>query len=80
MFSAESGASKLALAALAQRLHAWGWPWIDAQVGNAHTASLGCIEIPRNDFCERVARLTREPGLMGTWNERFGGVAAAELA
>ena len=80
MFSAESGASKLGLAALAQRLHAWGWPWIDAQVGNAHTASLGCIEIPRSDFCERVAHLTREPGSMGTWSERFGGVAAAEVA
>ena len=41
MYSAESGASSLALAALALRLRDWGWPIIDAQVPNAHTRSLG---------------------------------------
>ena len=34
MFSAESGGSKVALAALAHRLREWGWPLIDAQVEN----------------------------------------------
>jgi leucyl/phenylalanyl-tRNA--protein transferase len=80
MFSHESGASKLALAALARCLNTWGWPWIDAQVGNAHTASLGCIEMARIDFCELVARWTREPDATGVWTERFGLLRAPELA
>ena len=41
MFSGESGGSKVALAALASRLHEWGWPLIDAQVENAHLMSMG---------------------------------------
>jgi leucyl/phenylalanyl-tRNA--protein transferase len=80
MFSVESGASKLALAALAHRLRGWGWPWIDAQVGNAHTASLGCGEMSRPDFCGQIARLTGEPGATGAWTERFGTLQAADLA
>src|SRR5690606_27857872 len=49
MFSTESGASSLALAALAMRLRDWGWPIIDAQVPNAHTRSLGVETWARGD-------------------------------
>ena len=80
MFSGESGGSKVALAALAQRLHGWGWPWIDAQVGNDHTASLGCLTMSRAEFCREVARLTAVPDRPRNWAERFGTLAASDLA
>jgi len=67
MFSAESGGSKLALAALAGLLRQWGWPLIDAQVANAHTLGLGAEEIPRERFLHEVARLTALPGRVGSW-------------
>lgn len=67
MFSAESGGSKLALMALAALLRQWGWPLIDAQVANAHTLSLGAVEIPREDYLREAARLAALPGRMGNW-------------
>jgi leucyl/phenylalanyl-tRNA--protein transferase len=80
MFSAESGGSKVALAALAARLHAWGWPLIDAQVENAHLMRLGAERLSRCDFTERLARLTLLPGIEGPWAVRFGERPAQELA
>src|SRR5690606_6797628 len=50
MFSARSGGSKVALAALARQLHAWGWPLLDAQVENPHLVSLGARRWPRERF------------------------------
>src|SRR3546814_516176 len=43
MFSAASGGSKVALAALAHRLRQWDWPLIDAQVENGHLLRLGAV-------------------------------------
>ncbi len=80
MFSAVSGGSKVALAALAHRLHEWGWPLIDAQVENAHLLSL-CAELwPRRDFLQAVAAQTQEPAEAGSWTSRFGALRASELA
>lgn len=67
MFSAHSGASKLALMVLAALLREWGYPLIDSQVANAHTLSLGAREIPRDDYLREVARLTALPGRAGRW-------------
>ncbi len=80
MFSARSGGSKVALAALARRLHGWGWPLIDAQVGNPHLDTLGARAWPRREFVELVQRLACEPGLPGDWGLHFGRVTASELA
>lgn len=80
MFSTESGGSKVALAALAHRLHEWGWPLIDAQVENAHLASLGAESWPRPDFLKHVAALTAHTGPPGPWIERFGTLPASVLA
>jgi leucyl/phenylalanyl-tRNA--protein transferase len=80
MFSAESGGSKVALAALARRLQDWGWPWIDAQVGNDHTAALGCTEVPRPEFCAIVARQCALPGRPGPWADAFGTLSASALS
>jgi leucyl/phenylalanyl-tRNA--protein transferase len=80
MFSARSGGSKVALAALALRLREWGWPLIDAQVGNPHLQTLGAEAWPRNDFLEAVRGLCAEPGTPGRWTDRFGSLPAARLA
>lgn len=80
MFSAVSGGSKAALAGLAARLHAWGWPLIDAQVENAHLRSLGAEALPRGEFLRRLAELAAAPGRPpGDWRAAFGVLPAAEL-
>jgi leucyl/phenylalanyl-tRNA--protein transferase len=80
MFSVESGGSRVALAALAARLYAWGWPLIDAQVENPHLMSLGGQRLARRDFVERLARLTAQPGIEGPWTARFGELHVPDLA
>lgn len=52
MFSHRENASKVALYALTRAALAWGIPFIDCQVANAHLASLGAREISRTLFCE----------------------------
>lgn len=80
MYSAESGGSKIALAALAHRLREWDWPLIDAQVENPHLLSLGAESWPRPEFLAQVAELTRLTGTMGSWTARFGAMEASALA
>ena len=81
MFSGESGASKVALAALAHRLAEWRWPLIDAQVENDHLLSLGAESWPRSRFVATVAGLCRSPGAAPeSWTERFGSFPASALA
>lgn len=72
MYSAESGASSLALAALAARLRSWGWPLVDAQVPNAHTRSLGVETWARDDYLRTLAGLRDLPAETGAWTQRFG--------
>lgn len=80
MYSGESGGSKIALAALAQRLRAWGWPLIDAQVENPHLQSLGAESWPRPGFLAQVAELTGLTEAVGDWTARFGVLEASALA
>lgn len=80
MFSAQTGGSKVALAALAERLHAWGWPLLDAQVENAHLLSLGAELWPRPRFLQAVAALVAQPGVTGSWTAVFGDSPARALA
>ncbi|MCW0458220.1 leucyl/phenylalanyl-tRNA--protein transferase [Xanthomonas sacchari] len=80
MFSARSGGSKVALAALARRLHGWGWPLIDAQVENDHLLSLGAERWPRARFLDTIAPLVAATAETAPWTLRFGTLAAAELA
>lgn len=54
MFAAERDASKVALAALVERLRAAGFLLFDAQVMNPHLASLGAVDIARDDYLERL--------------------------
>ena len=80
MFSAASGGSKVALAALARRLAGWSWPLIDAQVENPHLLSLGAERWPRNRFLAEVRVLVRQAAPGGSWTESFGSMTARELA
>lgn len=80
MFSGRSGGSKLALAALAHRLQEWGWPLIDAQIGNPHLLSLGAESWPRGRFLDRIHELVGQSEVPGSWTERFGELPAVALA
>lgn len=80
MFSAESGGSKVAIAALATTLREWGWPLIDAQVENPHLLALGAQRWPRGMFLERVRELVQIPEPVANWTARFGELPAAQLA
>ena len=80
MFSAESGGSKVALAGLALRLRGWGWPLIDAQVENPHLVRLGAQAWPRPEFVQTVRELVEATGTDGPWTDRFGTLAAGDLA
>jgi leucyl/phenylalanyl-tRNA--protein transferase len=80
MFSVESGGSKVALAALAQRLHGWGWPLIDAQIENPHLMTLGARYMHRTDFVAVVEHLVAMDEPAGSWTERFGQLRASTLA
>ena len=80
MYSGDSGGSKVALAALAHRLHGWGWPLLDAQVENPHLLSLGAELWPREQFLAQATRLAALPDPAARWTARFGELAAAELA
>lgn len=80
MFSAVSGASKVALAALGWRLSRWGWPVFDAQVGNPHLLRMGAEAWPRDRFLGLLARQVLQPGMPGSWQAAFGGIEAGALA
>lgn len=55
MFSTRTDASKLALAALVDRLRAWGFALFDTQFITPHLASLGAEEIPRSAYQAQLA-------------------------
>jgi leucyl/phenylalanyl-tRNA--protein transferase len=80
MFSAAGNGSKVALLALARALRDFGFPLLDAQVASPHLFTLGAVEIGRAAFSERVAALTAEKGLEGSWRDAFPRLAPAELA
>lgn len=80
MFSADPGGSKVALAALARRLHDWGWPLLDAQVHNDHLMRLGAQPWPRERFLKAIGPLVVAEQPAGSWGEVFGQIDASTLA
>lgn len=50
MFSKVSNASKVAFVFLVDYLRKHNYKFLDCQVYNDHLASLGCVEISRDDF------------------------------
>jgi len=68
MFSYESDASKVALAALASQLKAWHFDMLDAQVTTQHLISLGAKEMPRCTFLKRLEKALSFPTRKGKWD------------
>lgn len=56
MFHLRTDASKIAFATLVDRLRAGGFVLFDVQVMNDHLASLGCVEIRRAAYLDRLAK------------------------
>lgn len=80
MFSAVSGGSKVALAALAQRLAQWHWPLIDAQMENPHLRLLGAQPLPRAQFLQAISSLVAAQPEPAAFADAFGVVQARQLA
>lgn len=80
MFSARSGGSKVALAALALQLHRWGWPLLDAQVENAHLLGMGAELWPRAQFLSHIQPLIAETVITEHWTMHFNVTNASILA
>lgn len=67
MFFFRTDASKVALAALVERLKAWDFSMLDAQMITRHLLSLGAKEIPRRVFLKRLREAIRFPTKRGNW-------------
>ncbi len=59
MFHLRDDASKIAFCHLVDRLRAQRFDFLDVQVLNPHLASLGCVEVDRAEFLQRL-RTSRE--------------------
>jgi leucyl/phenylalanyl-tRNA--protein transferase len=71
MFSHETDASKLCLAALCRQLRQWDFALIDCQVTNPHLLSLGATEIDRNTFLNLLDRHCDRDDTPGNWSGLF---------
>lgn len=67
MFSQKSNGSKVALARLVERLRAWDFHMLDAQMPTRHMISLGAKEIPRAAFLKRLKEALRSATIRGKW-------------
>lgn len=67
MFSTETDASKVALAALMKQLTGRGFRLLDCQLETPHLNSLGSRLMARRDFVRTVRELTRLPDHAGSW-------------
>ena len=61
MFHRRTDTSKIAFAALVDRLRSTGFVLFDVQVMNDHLASLGCVEVPRSEYLHRLAEAVLLP-------------------
>ena len=61
MFYRRTDGSKVALAALIDRLKSRGYALMDVQMRTEHTTTLGAVEIPREEYLLRLE--LRSPGL-----------------
>ena len=59
MFHYETDASKVALAALVERLNGRGYVLLDVQYLTPHLQSLGAIEIPHRVYYDHLRRALR---------------------
>jgi leucyl/phenylalanyl-tRNA--protein transferase len=67
MFHQRTDASKVALAALVERLKSWHFHFIDAQMTTQHLLRLGAKELPRQVFLKRLVEALKSPSKKGKW-------------
>jgi len=67
MFHRRTDASKVALAVLVEKLQAWNFHFIDAQMTTEHLLRLGAAEMPRRIFLKRLQSALRHPTKRGKW-------------
>ncbi|HET6875706.1 MAG TPA: leucyl/phenylalanyl-tRNA--protein transferase [Acidimicrobiales bacterium] len=67
MFHRQTDASKVALVALVEQLSAAGASLLDVQWATPHLVSLGCVEVRREEYLERLAQaiLRPQPAVFG---------------
>ncbi len=61
MFHRKTDASKIAFATLVGALRASGFVLFDVQVMNPHLESLGCVEVTRREYIDRLERAVAGP-------------------
>jgi Leu/Phe-tRNA-protein transferase len=69
MFSLEAEASRAALAALDERLTAWGFTLLDGQLPHEGLARYGFQVVPRSLFLAELAEALHAVGRVGSWVE-----------
>jgi leucyl/phenylalanyl-tRNA---protein transferase len=67
MFHLKTDASKVALAALVEKLRSWDFHFIDSQMTTEHMVRLGAKELPRRIFLKRLQSALRHPTRRGRW-------------
>jgi leucyl/phenylalanyl-tRNA--protein transferase len=66
-FTREPNASKVGLAVLCWHLAKWGFKFFDGKLIGPLWESLGCREIPRQEFLTWLAEAVRKPNRTGRW-------------
>ena len=69
MFFRKKDASKVAFATLVKQLQQWNFLLIDCQIYTSHLASLGAVNIPRNEFTQLVTRYCDVDVNYESWNK-----------
>lgn len=67
MFSAKPDSSKVAMAALVERLMDWGFDLIDCQVESGHLRRLGARQLSGRLFQGRLEKFACPPHRLGSW-------------
>ena len=67
MFHRQSNASKVALAALVEKLKSWNFLFLDAQMTTEHMMSLGAREVSRRIFLKQLRLALKHPTRCGKW-------------
>ncbi len=69
MFTRTTDASKVAFVHLAERAKGWGFHFVDCQMRTEHLATFGAVDVPREEFLERLAVAVGQPTREGSWAE-----------
>jgi leucyl/phenylalanyl-tRNA---protein transferase len=67
MFHRKTDASKVALAALVDKLKSWNFHFLDAQMTTEHMMSLGAREVSRRVFLKQLRSALQHPTRRGKW-------------